>query len=59
MAGEKKLSERLDEILREPVEPGTYVPPAKRIDELIKEHTSPPAPARTPERPTKRPAATH
>jgi hypothetical protein len=41
MAGEKKLSER-HEILREPVEPGTYVPPAKRMDELIKEHTSPP-----------------
>lgn len=58
MAREKKLSERLDEILSEPVKPGTYVPPSKRMDELIKEHTSQPAPAQTPDRSTKRPAAT-
>jgi len=48
----------LDEILREPVEPGTYVPPAKRMGELINKHSSSSAPARTLKRPTKRPAAT-
>ena len=58
MSKHKRLSERLDKILQDPIEPDTYVPPAKRMDEMIKEHTSSQGPARLPQRPAKQPAAT-
>lgn len=58
MRKNKSLSERLDKILEDPIKQGTYVPPAKRMDEIIKEHTSSQGPSRLPQRPAKRPATT-